>query len=132
MNKCFENISNSEVFEGILIVIEEIMNITKQSYYEFFEDFKRCANVLVSEATLRKLFAFILESEGSSFTNALSYLEMVLKRINTEKEEAENDYYRNEDTGPTMQFEHKFIFNEIDALLSIACILVEKPHVAFV
>ena len=57
---------------------------------------------------------------------------MVLKRINTEKEEAENDYYRNEDTGPTMQFEHKFIFNEIDALLSIACILVEKPHVAFV
>lgn len=39
-----------------MMVVEEILNTTKQSYYEYFEDFKRCANILVSESTLRRYY----------------------------------------------------------------------------
>jgi hypothetical protein len=30
-----------------MVLVEEILNTTKQFYYEFFEDFKRAANILV-------------------------------------------------------------------------------------
>jgi hypothetical protein len=40
-------------------MIEEIFNTTKQSYYEYFEDFKRCANLLVEEHTLQNFYKIL-------------------------------------------------------------------------
>ena len=64
--------------------IEEIFNSTKQSYYEYFEDFKRCADILVEEKTLLKFMEFLSSEDQVEFSNAISYLELVLKRINSE------------------------------------------------
>jgi hypothetical protein len=42
------NVGNSERFDGFLLFVEEVLNLTKQNYYEYFDDFKRCANMLVN------------------------------------------------------------------------------------
>ena len=69
----------------MLAVVEEIRNTTKQTYYEYFEDFKRCANILVSHQMLSKFYECVKSGEGSPFVNSVAYLEMVLRRINTER-----------------------------------------------
>ena len=39
-----------------MVLIEEILNTTKQSYYEYFEDFKRVSNLLVSKRVMKDFF----------------------------------------------------------------------------
>lgn len=43
-------------------MIEEVFNNSKQTYYEYFEDFKRLVNYLVSEAVLEKFVDILFEN----------------------------------------------------------------------
>ena len=102
-----ENIGDESIFEGTIVFVEEVLNNTKQSYYEYFEDFKRCANVLVSEKVLSKLFEWIQNpekrKEPNVFKNSVTYLHMIAKRVNADNEDM--DYYEStEKKDPTMNF----------------------------
>lgn len=113
----FTNIENSSNFDGFLATVEEIMNSTKQFYYEYFEDFKRCVSILVSEETLKK-FVEKLDKNEISFKNSSSYLDIVLKRINSESEE--QDYYRDQESSSQgMKFEHEFLFQQLNFFLNL-------------
>lgn len=46
------HIEDEDYFDGLMVLIEEIINTTKQSYYEYFEDFKRVANLLVTREVM--------------------------------------------------------------------------------
>lgn len=48
IEEMFTRIEDEDFFDGVMILVEEILNTTKQSYYEYFEDFKRVSNLLVN------------------------------------------------------------------------------------
>ena len=50
----FRRIEDEDFFDGVMVLIEEILNTTKQSYYEYFEDFKRVSNLLVSKDIMNR------------------------------------------------------------------------------
>ena len=51
----FKHIDDESYFDGAMTLFEEVLNTTKQSYYEYFEDFKRIANMLVKKARPRPI-----------------------------------------------------------------------------
>lgn len=71
-----------EVFDGTMVLVEDILNTTKQAYYEYFEDFKRAANLLVSQGVMSRFFDVILERNEPSFRSASLFLEFLFTRIN--------------------------------------------------
>ena len=71
-----------EVFDGTMVLVEDILNTTKQAYYEYFEDFKRAANLLVSQGVMSRFFDVILERNEPSFRSASLFLELLFTRIN--------------------------------------------------
>jgi hypothetical protein len=110
------NVADCERFEGFLTVFEEILSSAKQSYYEYFEDFKRCANIFVSQSTLAKFYSF-LDADETSFGNSAAYLELVVKRVNSEFEEQET--HATEKPEPSIKFEHTFLYISLDHLISL-------------
>lgn len=83
-----DNSKDNGLFDGLMSLIEEVFNSTKQSYYEYFEDFKRIANLLVNNKTLSRFYNIICQLSEPSFRNASKYLEAVMVRVNGEREES--------------------------------------------
>lgn len=99
----FRRIEDEDFFDGVMILVEEILNTTKQSYYEYFEDFKRVSNLLVSKETMARFLELIVGQQEKSFRSACRFLEFLFGRINSERED--NSYYhRGEETEPSMNF----------------------------
>lgn len=74
-------------------------------------------SILVSEETLKK-FVEKLDKNEISFKNSSSYLDIVLKRINSESEE--QDYYRDQGSSSQgMKFEHEFLFQQLNFFLNL-------------
>ena len=63
--------------------INDRMQWGGRSGYEYFEDFKRCANVLVEEKVLKRLYEEMIKKDPKSFKNCVTYLHMITKRINS-------------------------------------------------
>ena len=57
-----------------MVLFEEVLNTTKQSYYEYFEDFKRIANMLVSKDVLAKFRALLDPQRPNAMRNSARYL----------------------------------------------------------
>ena len=57
-----------------MVLFEEVLNTTKQSYYEYFEDFKRVANMLVSKNVLAQFRSLLDPSRPSALRNSARYL----------------------------------------------------------
>lgn len=118
-----EKMGEQNIFDGVITLVEQVLNNTKQSYYEYFEDFKRCADVLVSEKVLQKVFNLLQESCEAKqpsdliiFKNATTYLHMIAKRINADSDDT--DYYEtNDKKQPTMTFQIDFLYKKIDELI---------------
>jgi hypothetical protein len=109
VNDLFDKIEDWEAFDGIMVLVEEILNTTKQSYYEFFEDFKRAANLLVDKDVMQRFLDIILERHEPSFRDASFFLEILFCRINNEGED--NRYYTGgEETEPSMNFQIEVFF----------------------
>lgn len=99
----FAKIEDEDFFDGVMILVEEILNTTKQSYYEYFEDFKRVSNLLVNQDIMKRFLDVILGHNEKSFRSASRFLEFLFARINSERED--NSYYhRGEETEPSMNF----------------------------
>ena len=75
-----------------MYMMEEILNTTKSSYYEHFDDFKRCANFLIRQDSLRKFYSFLGKNVSDGFFGAVAYLDLVVRRVNADNED--HDYYR--------------------------------------
>lgn len=119
----FVQLGDETYFDGLMVLLEEIINTTKQSYYEYFEDFKRVANLLVSSPVMDRLLQVLLSPAEPSFRNASRYLEYLFARINAEKED--NSYYhRGEDPEPSMVFEVDTFYDHLEDLLQ----LVPRVH----
>ena len=105
-------------FDGAMVLFEEVLNTTKQSYYEYFEDFKRVANMLVSKDVLVRFRTLLDPKRPQAFRNASRYLEFLFTRINSERED--NSYYsRGEETEPTMEFEVDQFYEELPQLIEL-------------
>ena len=65
------------------MLLEEVFNSSKQTYYEYFEDFKRIVNVLTSAETIAKFHGILSETSETSFLNPTKYLQLVFRRINS-------------------------------------------------
>ena len=57
-----------------MVLFEEVLNTTKQSYYEYFEDFKRVANMLVSKDVLAQFRSLLDPNRSSALKNSARYL----------------------------------------------------------
>ena len=57
-----------------MVLFEEVLNTTKQSYYEYFEDFKRVANMLVSKDVLAQFRSLLDPNRSSALRNSARYL----------------------------------------------------------
>ena len=66
-----------------MILVEELINTTKQSYYEYFDDFKRISKLLISKDIMKKFFDILLLKNEKSFRNVSKFLEYLFQRINT-------------------------------------------------
>jgi len=66
-----------------MILVEELINTTKQSYYEYFDDFKRISKLLISKEIMKKFFDILLLKNEKSFRNVSKFLEYLFQRINT-------------------------------------------------
>lgn len=116
-------ISEQSIFDGVITLVEQVLNNTKQSYYEYFEDFKRCADILVSEEVLQRVLDLLQKSCEAEepldliiFKNATTYLHMIAKRINADNDDT--DYYENTDKKqPTMNFQIDFMYKRMDELI---------------
>lgn len=74
IEEMFNKIEDEDFFDGVMILIEEILNTTKQSYYEYFEDFKRVSNLLVSKEVMSRFLDIILANNEKSFRSASKFL----------------------------------------------------------
>ncbi len=79
-----EKADDWEAFDGTLVLVEDILNTTKQAYYEYFEDFKRAANLLVSQGVMSRFFDILLERIEPTFRSASLFLDLLFARINSE------------------------------------------------
>lgn len=61
-------------FDGAMNLFEEVLNTTKQSYYEYFEDFKRIANILVNTETLGRFRKELNPQKPGAFRNSAKFL----------------------------------------------------------
>lgn len=101
-----------------MVLVEEIINTTKQSYYEYFEDFKRVANLLVRREVMQQFVDVLLRREQASFRNASKFMEYLALRINTERED--NNYYnRGEEVEPSMTFEVDVFYEKVEQLVAL-------------
>lgn len=57
-----------------MVFLEEVLNTAKQSYYEYFEDFKRVSNHLVSDPVLSRFHAQLAKLKERSFSNSSRFL----------------------------------------------------------
>jgi hypothetical protein len=113
-----EKVEDWETFDGAMVLVEEILNTTKQSYYEYFEDFKRAANQLVDREVMQRFLDIILDRNEPSFRNAALFLELLFARINSEGED--NSYYhQGEEAEPSMNFQIEIFFENMSALLEL-------------
>jgi hypothetical protein len=109
---------DDDYFDGLMVLVEEIINTTKQSYYEYFEDFKRVANLLVTREVMQKLIDVLMLKQQPSFRNASKFMEYLVLRINTERED--NNYYnRGEEVDPSMTFEVDVFYQKVEQLVAI-------------
>jgi hypothetical protein len=63
VKEVFAHMEDEDYFDGLMVLIEEIINTTKQSYYEYFEDFKRVANLLVTREVMQQLIEVLLQKQ---------------------------------------------------------------------
>ena len=61
-------------FDGVMILIEELINTTKQSYYEYFDDFKRISKLLISKDIMKRFCDILLLKNEKSFRNVSKFL----------------------------------------------------------
>lgn len=114
----FERAEDWDSFDGVMALVEEVFNTTKQSYYEYFEDFKRISNLLVSQEVMQRFLDIILDRHEPSFRNASAFLELLFARINSEGED--NSYYhRGEETEPSMNFQVEVFFENMPAIIEL-------------
>ena len=66
-----------------MILVEELINTTKQSYYEYFDDFKRISKLLISKDIMKKFFDILLLKNEKSFRNVSKFFGYLFQRINT-------------------------------------------------
>jgi hypothetical protein len=118
VKEVFSHIEDEDYFDGLMVLIEEIINTTKQSYYEYFEDFKRVANLLVTREVMGQMIEVLLLKQEQSFRNASKFMEYLVQRINNERED--NNYYnRGEEIEPSMTFEVEVFYQKIEQLVAI-------------
>ena len=61
-------------FDGVMILIEDLINTTKQSYYEYFDDFKRISKLLISKDIMKRFCDILLLKNEKSFRNVSKFL----------------------------------------------------------
>jgi hypothetical protein len=84
IGELFDRAEDWDYFDGVLILVEDIFNATKQSYYDDIDDFKRVANLLVNQDLMQRFLDVILDRYEPSFRSASVFLELLFARINAE------------------------------------------------
>lgn len=74
LQQLLDNIDDEFYFDGSFVFFEEVLNTTKQSYYEYFEDFKRVANMLVTKELLAKFRALLDPKRPHALRNSSRFL----------------------------------------------------------
>jgi hypothetical protein len=105
-------------FDGAIVFLDEILNATKQSYFEYFEDFKRISNYLVSSEVMGRFYECLCKLEEPIFCNASRFLEILFTRMNSENEDSRY-YQKEEETESTMTFEIDVFLKNIPQLMGL-------------
>ena len=75
--------------------------------------------MLVSESVLKRLYDVMMKHESRSFGNAVVYLHMIVKRINSETEDMDYGDQSNKKKDPTMNFETDFLYERIESIVKL-------------